>query len=199
MFLLFLMCWAISGCGYLIQPKVKEGVVNIAPGSYQIDPQHTSVLFKLQHMGMSTFVGRFNQVEASLEFDPQHMEQAKLTAAIAIPGLDVNNPVLAQTLLGSDWFDATRYPQAVFTTTSVTVIDAKHAAFTGDLRLHGVTAPIVLDVFFQGSGDNLLTGRYTLGFEAYAHFKRSAFGIDYLIPAIGDDIRIEVFAEFQKR
>jgi polyisoprenoid-binding protein YceI len=79
------------------------------------------------------------------------------------------------------------------------LLDDTHAIFTGNLTLHGVTAPVDLAVEFNGAGDNILTGRYTLGFSATAHIKRSRFGVDYLIPAIGDDVAIEVFAEFQKR
>jgi len=197
--LLSLLVLSLSACGYLIQPKVKTGIVNLEPGSYQIDPQHTSVLFKVNHMGVSTFVGRFNTVDASLEFDPAHIENASLSAVINIASIDVNNADLAETLRGSSWFDANNYPQAVFKTTSVELVNASCAKFSGTLTLHGVSAPVVLNVVFNGGGDNMLTGRYTLGFNAVTSFKRSQFGMDYLIPAVGDDVNVEVFAEFQKR
>lgn len=190
---------SLSACGYLIQPKVKAGVVNLAPGSYQIDKQHATVIFKINHMGMSTFVGRFNSVDASLEFNPEHMENAILSAVINIESVDVNNRDLEETLRGSSWFDAVTWPQAQFTTRKVEMISDTQAKFSGDMTLHGVTAPIVLDVVFNGGGNNMLTGRYTLGFTAITQFKRSQFGMDYLVPAIGDDVSVEVFAEFQKR
>lgn len=197
--LIILLALALSACGYLIKPTVKTGIVNLEPGSYQIDKQHTSVLFKINHMGMSIFVGRFNSVDASLEFNPAHMENARLSAVINIASIDVNNNDLAETLRGSSWFDAGKYPQAFFKTTSVELVSESRAKFTGTLTLHGVTAPIVLDVVFNGGGENMLTGRYTLGFTAVTSFKRSQFGMDYLIPAVGDDVNVEVFAEFQKR
>jgi polyisoprenoid-binding protein YceI len=189
----------LASCGYLIQPKITTGIVNLQPGTYSLDPQHCTVLFKLNHMGMSTFVGRFNQAEASLAFDPSKMEEATLSALITIASIDVNNKDLEEALRGKDWFDVPRYPQAQFTTKQVRVIDQTHAVFTGDLILHGVAAPLDLAVTFNGGGDNLLTGYYTIGFTATAHLKRSQFGIDYLIPAISDDVNIEVFAEFQKK
>lgn len=197
-FLLVFLTLLLAACGYLVKPNVKTGIVNLEPGSYQIDKQHTSVLFKINHMGMSTFVGRFNAVDASLEFDPIHMENARLSAVINIVSIDVNNSDLAETLRGSSWFEADKYPQALFKTTSVEMVDETHAKFSGSLTLHGITAPLVLDVVFNGGGDNMLTGRYTVGFSATTRFKRSQFGIDYLIPAIGDDVNVEVFAEFQK-
>lgn len=196
---LLTLCLMMTACGYLIRPTVKSGVVNLQPGSYNIDPQHATVMFKLNHMGMSTFVGRFNKVEASLEFDPKKMADAKLSAIISMTSIDVNNRDLEESLRGSSWLDVDKYPQARFNTTAVKMLDDTHAIFTGDLTLHGVTAPVDLAVEFKGAGDNILTGRYTLGFSATAHIKRSMFGVDYLVPAIGDDVAIEVFAEFQKR
>jgi polyisoprenoid-binding protein YceI len=62
-----------------------------------------------------------------------------------------------------------------------------------------VTAPVDLTVTFNGGGNNMLTGFYTLGFSATSKFNRSTFGVDYLIPAVGDEVTIEVFAEFQQQ
>jgi len=196
--LLITVVFTLSACGYLIAPNVKTGVANLEKGAYQIDPAHTSVLFKINHMGMSTFVGRFNELDASLEFDPAHMENAKLTALIKIPSIDVNNKDLEETLKGSSWFEAEKYPQAIFKTKAVVMLDDSRAQFSGDLTLHGVTAPIVLNVVFNGAGNNMLSGKYTLGFTGTTRFKRSQFGIDYMVPAVGDDVDVEVFAEFQK-
>jgi polyisoprenoid-binding protein YceI len=106
---------------------------------------------------------------------------------------------LEETLRGSSWLDVAKYPQAVFKTTNVSVRDQNSAVFIGELSLHGVTAPIELVVNFNGGANNVLTGFYTLGFSATSTFKRSTFGVDYLIPAIGDAVAIEVFAEFQKK
>jgi polyisoprenoid-binding protein YceI len=194
-----LLVIALAGCGYLIKPKVKTGMVQLEKGSYQIDPTHASVLFKINHMGLSTFVGRFNKFDAQLEFDPANIAAAKLSAVIDIASVDVNNPDLEETLRGSSWFDTERYPQASFKTSSVVVVDAATAEFTGDLTFHGVIAPVTLRIKFNGGGNNMLTGTYTLGFSAFTQISRSAFGMDYLVPAIGDQVDIEVFAEFKQQ
>ncbi len=196
---LLLAALLVAGCGTLIKPKVKTGLIQLEKGSYKLDPSHVAVLFKINHMGLSTFVGRFNKVDASLEFDPDDIAAAKLSAVIDIASVDVNNADLEETLRGSSWFDAEKYPQAFFKTTSVKVIDESTAEFSGDLQLHGVTAPISLKIHFNGGGNNMLTGSYTLGFSAESSFNRSTFGIDYLVPAIADQVDIEVFAEFQQQ
>ncbi len=194
---IFILLLLVS-CGTLIKPNVKTGIVQLEKGSYQLDQTHVAVLFKINHMGLSTFVGRFNKVDATLEFDPANIAAAKLSAIIDVASIDANNPDLEETLRGSSWLDTEKYPQAFFKTTSVSLLDQNSAVFSGELTLHGVTAPIDLTVTFNGGANNMLTGFYTLGFSAASTFNRSTFGVDYLIPAIGDAVAIEVFAEFQK-
>jgi polyisoprenoid-binding protein YceI len=193
------ICLLVASCGTLIKPNVKIGIVQLEEGSYQLDQTHVAVLFKINHMGLSTFVGRFNKVDATLEFDPNNIAAAKLSAVIDVASIDVNNPDLEETLRGSSWFDTEKYPQAFFKTISVNLLDQNSAVFGGELTLHGVTAPMNLTVTFNGGANNMLTGFYTLGFSATSTFNRSTFGVDYLIPAIGDAVAIEVFAEFQKK
>lgn len=189
----------LSSCGTLIKPNVKTDILQLEKGSYKLDQSHVAVLFKINHMGLSTFVGRFNKVDASLEFDPNNIAAAKLSAVIEVASIDANNVDLEETLRGSSWLDAKKYPQASFKTTSVSVLNQNAAVFTGELTLHGVTAPIDLTVTFNGGANNMLTGFYTLGFSATTIFSRSTFGVDYLVPAIGDQVAIEVFAEFQQQ
>ncbi|WP_049630527.1 YceI family protein [Cellvibrio sp. pealriver] len=197
--MIFCVSALLTSCGILIKPQVKTGIFQLEKGSYTLDQTHVAVLFKINHMGLSTFVGRFNKVDATLEFDPANIAAAKLSAIIDVASIDVNNPDLEATLRSSRWFDAEKYPQAFFKTVSVKLIDQNSAIFTGELTLHGKTAPIELVVTFNGGADNILTGFYTLGFSAVSRFNRSVFGIDYLIPAVGDAVDIEVFAEFQQR
>ncbi len=197
--LVFFPLLLVEGCGTLIMPNVRTGMVQLEKGSYQLDQSHVTVLFKVGHMGLSTFVGRFNRVDASLEFDPTNLAAAKLSAVIDVASIDVNNANLENSLRGSSWLNSDKYPQAVFNTTGVTVLDEHTAVFRGNLQLHGVTAPIDLTVQFNGGGNNVLTGHYTLGFSATSSFFRSAYNIDYLIPAISDQVSIEVYAEFQQQ
>ncbi|RYD70524.1 MAG: YceI family protein [Sphingobacteriales bacterium] len=198
-FSLLLVVTVLSACGYLIQPNVKTGIVNLEKGSYKLDPTHTTVLFKINHMGMSTFVGRFDNVDATLEFDPKNMANARLSAIINIASINVNSRELEETLRGSSWFDAEKYPQAFFKTISAQMLDESRARFSGELTLHGITSLIEIEVNFNGGGTNMLTGKYTLGFSAITSFKRSTYAIDYLIPAIADKVDVEIFAEFQKQ
>ena len=189
----------LSGCGYLVQPRVNTGMAQLEKGQYQLDASHTSLLFKVGHMNLSTFVGRFNRSEAQLDFDPANIAAAKLSARVDIASLDVNNPELEETLRGNSWFAASQYPQALFSTRQVQVIDADEAEFTGELTLRGVTRPLVLRVKFNGGAYSMLSGAYVIGFEARGRIQRSAFGMGYMVPAVGDWVDLEIYAEFKQQ
>lgn len=183
------------GCS-LLSPSVNNTLVELRAGQYRMDPQHTTVLFKIQHLGLSTYVGRFNHSSASLDFDPRQMANARLEALVDMASIDVNNSGLADSLRGDTWLDTDRYPEAHFTTLSVQPLSDNTFDFTGNLDWHGVVKPVTLTATFHGGATNLLTGYYTLGFSAAGQIKRSDFGVDSYIPLVGDEVKLEIFAEF---
>lgn len=102
-------------------------------------------------------------------------------------------------LKGPDWFDAARYPNATFTSTSVVPGDADNATITGNLTLHGVTRPVVLHARYIGAGVNPLDKVYTVGFSATASIRRSDFGIRTYLPMVGDDVTLTIAGAFEKQ
>lgn len=188
----------IAACGHLIKPEIETGIESLRPGEYEVDPQHTTILFKVNHLGFAKFIGRFDKFDASLDFTPDDLSAARLSARVDMGSVNVNSEKLQETLTGRPWFNVAQYPYAGFETTKARRVDADTAIFTGNLTFLGHVAPIDIEVKFNGGGVNLLTGRYTIGFEASADFLRSEFGLDDFIPAIGDEIELEIHAEFKR-
>ena len=189
----------MTGCVSWLAPKVESEIVKLRPGQYSLDKSHTTVLFKIQHLELSTYVGRFNTFDASLDFDPLNPEAMNLEASIDIDSLDINDAGLKDDLMGRTWFHQKSYPQAKITTVNVEPLGDNKFTFTGNLDWRGVVKPISLVVIFHGGANNILTQKYTLGFSATGSFLRSDFGMDAYIPIVGDQINIEVFSEFQKK
>ncbi len=186
----------ISGCVSLITPKVEAELLKLKAGQYSLDKTHGTLLFKIQHLGLSTYVGRFNAFDANLEFDPNNIAAARLSAIIDIDSLDINDPGLKDDLMGRSWFHQKEFPQASFTSTSVKPISESDFEFTGNLSWRGVVKPITVNATFHGGANNILTGKYTLGFSAKGSFSRSDFGMDKYVPLVGDEVVIEAYAEF---
>lgn len=123
----------------------------------------------------------------------------RLDGVIDMASVDLGNADLEKRLRGADWLDIARYPEASFVTTDVLQVDGNRIRISGNFTLHGVTQPLVLDATFNGGADNLLTGKYTLGFSAFSEIRRSDFGIDSLAALVADVIVVEIHAEFQRK
>ena len=200
-FSLILLCSSfLLSCDRALTPDFETELVEMNSGQYTLDKDHATLLFKINHLSFSTYIGRFNTLDASLDFDPANIENSSLEVIVDMASIDVNNPEFAEQLRGSDWLDVENFPQAVFRTTEFVESTADNAfAFAGDLTFHGVTAPVTLNVNFHGGGRNMLTRKNTLGFSANTIFKRSAFGVSkFTSLGVGDDIELEIHVEFQE-
>jgi polyisoprenoid-binding protein YceI len=196
--LILLLTLTLAGCAGLIAPEPEKEISALRPGNYQLDPDHTRVLFKVGHLGLSKFVGRFNKVDASLDFDPAKIGATRLDAQVETASIDVNNPNFEASLTSVFWLNSEKFPAAGFTTESVTQLGDNRIQILGSLSFLGITKPLRLEAVFNGGAFNLLTGKYTLGFEARGRLKRSDFGLDNYIPAVGDEVELEIHAEFQR-
>jgi polyisoprenoid-binding protein YceI len=193
----FLVVVPLSGCGYLI-PAQHQTIEPAAlrAGAYRLDPDHAVLLWKVDHLGFSTFVGRFDRLEGSLDFDPEEPESAALDVVVDMASVSTHVPSLTDDLRSPTWLDTGRFPEARFVSRSVEVTGPDRGIVTGDLTLLGETGPITFDVTFNGGATNMLTGNYTLGFSAAAVIDRSEFGLATFVPAIGREVTLEIYAEF---
>lgn len=190
----------LMSCERLITPDFETEVTEMRSGAYTLDPDHASLSFKVNHLGFSTYLGRFNDFDASLDFDPENVANSSVEVIVDMSSLDVNNPEFAEDLRGDSWFDVENFPQAIYRTTSlVETVDEDSFVFAGDLTFMGETHPVNLNVNFHGGGRNFLTRRYTLGFSADTTFLRSEWGMDTFTSfGVGDEVELEIHVEFQE-
>jgi len=197
---LILVCSVLLvSCDRILTPDFESEITELNAGQFTMDPDHASLVWKINHLGFSTFIGRFNDMDASLNFDPQNVGNSSLEVIINTASLDINNAEFAEELRGDNWFDTENFPQAVYRTTSLLEEDGNSFVFGGDLTLLGVTAPVDLNVNFHGGGRNFLTRANTMGFSASANFLRSDFGLSRFTSfGVGDDIELEIHIEFME-
>jgi len=162
---------------------------------YALDGAHTSVQFYVNHLGFSNMQGEFNDVEATLTLDPDNIEATKLSATMQSVSVDMDHDQLNYHIRSSDFFDVLKHPTLTFVSTSVEKTGDTTAKMTGDLTMLGTTQPVTLDVSLTGEGVNPLSNNYTVAFHATGTLKRSAFGMEYLVGPIGDDVRIDISSE----
>lgn len=188
-----------SSCISLLQPTLNQDIAEIQAGEYKLDKDHAALLFKINHMGFSSYVGRFNVFDVSLDFDPNNIENSRIEAIVDMGSIDVNHPDFAATLNGEVWLDTQRFPQAIFRSLSVEKSTKEKLLVRGELTFLGKTKAVTMVAKLNGAANNPLTRQYTLGFAANLRFKRSDFGLKKFIPVVGDEVEIEIHSEFQRQ
>jgi polyisoprenoid-binding protein YceI len=172
-------------------------ILNANGLQFTLDPQHSYVSWEIEHLGFSTQTGKWF-VNGTLTIDADKPENSKVTATIKIADLVTGIPELNKHLLGPEFFDEAKFPEASFVSNQVKVSTKSTAKVYGTLTLHGVSKPIVLDVVLKKIGKSPINDKETLGFSATTELKRSDFGIKTLLPPLGDEIKIKIGAEAVK-
>ena len=166
-------------------------------GSYKIDPDHTTVLFTVSHLGTSNLVGRFNTVAGNINLNPKGDSMVEVT--IQTDSVDTNHQKRDVHLRGPDFFNAKQYPVMKFASTKVSYNNqGEPVSVTGNLSLHGSTRSVTLDVKPVGAGKDPWGG-YRAGYDASTAIKRSEFGMNFMPGGIGDDISISLNIEAIKQ
>lgn len=172
-------------------------VKRVVAGTYKADPAHTQVLWQVNHLGFSLFDGAFADVIGTLTIDPAKLAATKVEVEVPIARLTTTSAKLNDHLWTPDFFDAAKYPTASFKSTGV-VVKGATARISGNLTLHGVTRPVVLDARFVGAGIGVMTKAPSVGFRASTTIKRSDFGLGYGVPMVSDLVKLEINAAFDK-
>ena len=162
---------------------------------YRLDPVHTRVAFQVSHAGFSNPMGTFAKASGTLDFDPDDWTTARVEVDVPIATLDLGDDAWQGKILDRTFFDATRFPTAHFVSTRVERGAGQHARVTGELTLHGVTQPLVLEVDLNGLRRHPLTFKRTAGFSARGQLSRKAFGMGAWERVVGDVVTLVIEAE----
>lgn len=166
-----------------------------APATYKLDPGHTMVLFTWNHFGYSNPTADLGLGEGTLVFDEQHPAQSSVQVTLPLANLDTHVPDLDKHLKEADFFDADKFPTVTFKSTQVQPLGGHKFKVTGDLTVHGVTKPVVLDATLNKVGPHPMMKVQSIGFDATATIKRSDFGMGAYVPSVSDEIKIRITTE----
>lgn len=196
---LFLLC-------FLVIPMTASADTQpdaMPAGVYKMDNTHASLIWKVDHMGLSNYTARFTKFDADILFNPEDMTKSRLKATIDPTSIRTDYPKPEEKdfdkklIDGKEWFNTTQFPSITFNSTAIEKTGDMTAKITGDLTFLGVTKPVVLDVTLnKAMGNHPFANKPALGFSATGSLKRSEFGFDTYIPTIGDDVEIIIEAEF---
>ena len=163
-------------------------------GTYTVDPDHCAVLARVQHIGYSWSVFRFDRASGKLAWDPAAPEKSTLTVEVVIESITSNVKGFASDLAGDQYLKAAKFPQATFVSDAFRRSDATHGKVDGQLTLMGITKPATFDVELVGAGKGW-ADKPRLGVHAVASINPQDFGLPALF---GKAIEIVVDTEFER-
>lgn len=171
--------------------RLQEGKAQATGASgYNVDPVHSSVVFKVLHQGVAPFYGRFNEVSGTFLIDPENVSHSSINVTIPAASVDTHNKGRDEHLRKPDFFSAAEFPTITFKSTSFTKTGDKTYDVAGDLTMRGTTRPVTAKLTYGGTAKGMRGGEVS-GFEATATIKRSEFGVSYMVgPSLGDDVTI---------
>jgi len=179
-----------AGLLLLAQPVLAAEV------AYTLEPGHTETRFNWTHLGFSHPGAGFDDITGSLRWNAADLRKSSVTVDIAVASIHTHVPLLDKILLSHKYFDAVRYPKITFVSTRVeSTRQANHFRVVGNLTVHGITKPVVLDVTRNQTGSYPMFNIPAMGFDASTHFKRSDFGLGEGVPYVSDEIRVRITTE----
>ena len=165
------------------------------PQTYKVDPSHTSIVWSVNHFGFSSPSGKFGNVSGVLTLDEQKPENSSVTITVDTASVISGVPKLDDHMKSKDFFDVANFANATFVSNSVVLSGTDTAKVSGNLTLHGITKPIVLDVKLNKIGESPVTKKKTAGFTASTTLKRSDFGMAYGLPGLADEVALNIQSE----
>jgi polyisoprenoid-binding protein YceI len=182
---------------------VLPGLALAAPTTWTIDPAHTQANFTVRHLAISNVRGEFKKTAGTVVLDEQDPKKSSVEATIETASIHTREDKRDEHLRSADFFDVAKYPTMTFKSTKVEKAGRGKYKVTGDLTLHGVTKPVVLQV--EGPTQEVTdpTGSVRRGIHASTKIKRQDFGLVWnkmveAGPVVGDEVKIEIDAELIK-
>lgn len=171
--------------------------------TWNIDPEHSSIEFKVRHLMVSNVKGVFGKVAGVVSVDDKDVTKSSVSATIDTSSIDTGVAKRDAHLRSPDFLDVEKYPAMTFASTKI-VRSGDGLKVTGNLTLHGVTRPVVLDVEGLSPEVKDPMGNLRRGASASTKINRKDFGLTWNKAleaggvAVGDEVGINIEVELIK-
>ncbi len=163
---------------------------------YVIDTKnaHASINFKIPHLGYSFLIGRFDKFSGAFSYDEKNPGASKVSVEVDTTSLNSNHAERDKHLRSADFLDAAKFPKATFVSKSVTSSAAGQATIAGDLTLHGITKPVMIEARFIGGGNDPWGG-FRQGFAGTTKLVLADFGMIHDLGPAAKEVELDLHVE----
>jgi len=161
--------------------------------TWKSDPTQSKVNFTIRHLSVTDVHGSIGEVNAAIRYDEADVARSSVTATIGVNTVTTGEDGRDDEIKSSDFFGIDQFPTATFTSTSVSK-NGSGLWIRGNLTLHGVTRPVVLDAQGPTPPVRGADGKPRSSFLATATIDRTAFNIGNNYPAaiVGDEVKLQI-------
>ena len=166
------------------------------PVTYTIDPTHTQVDYRWNHLGLSNPAASVDAVSGTLIWDGEDPSKSSVQVSMPVNSIRTRVPVLDAEFQSEKFFNAAQHPVITFRSTRVERVGISSAfRIQGDLTAHGVTRPVVLDATLNGEAQHPMFKAPAIGFDATTTIKRSDYGLSVALPMVSDEVEVRITVE----
>lgn len=170
-------------------------VSEMPDGKYTLEDTHGYITFSYDHLGFSRPHVGFEKFDVELDYDADDITQSVITVTIDAASIDSRVAAFDGHLNGSKFFDTANHPSITFSSTDIETLEDNKLTINGELTILGVTKPVSLAATINKAGNHPMKKVPTFGISAKAKVNRSEFGMTTAIPAVGDEISIDIETE----
>jgi polyisoprenoid-binding protein YceI len=188
-------------CRPILAASLRAGPAAAQLTSWNIDSGHSNAQFAVRHMMVTNVRGQFGRMSGTVQWDPKDLAKTAVETTIDATTIDTRNAKRDAHLKSPDFFDVEKFPSLAFKSVKVDRAGEGRLRIAGELTIHGVTKPVVLDVEgptpeIKGPG-----GRARMGASATTRINRKDFGLQWNRPleaggwVVGDEVSITIDVE----
>lgn len=172
--------------------------------TWNIDPVHSAVEFKVKHMMISNVKGQFTGIHGVLALDAADLANSLVEASIEAASITTRDLQRDAHLKSADFFDVETFPTLTFKSTRIRRVGDGELAVAGDLTIHGVTRNVVFTVDGPTSPAKDPWGNTRLGLSATTKINRKDFGLNWNAALetggilVGDEVTVSLDVQFVK-
>jgi polyisoprenoid-binding protein YceI len=176
-------------------------VAHAEPARYELDPEHLTIAFLVEHIGYAKTLGKFLSATGGYTFDPETAELRDVRIVVATVSIDTDHEARDRHLRSNDFLASESHPEMTFTAIKARRTGERTFEIDGELTLLGVSRPLVLEAVWNKSAPYPIPPRTeVMGVSARGRLERSAFGMSYGVAdgLVGDEVEIIIELEARR-
>ena len=164
------------------------------------DKAHSGVDFAILHMNLSNVRGHFGNIGGTIVLNETDITKSTVNITVDVTTVDTGVGQRDTDLKSANFFDVAQFPTATFVSKSVAK-SGSGLTVSGDLTLHGVTKPVVLQVDGPTGPVPGMDKKPHSGFSATTTINRTDFGIGTKYPTavVGEEVKLAIDLDVAKQ